>query len=245
MGEHSLLSPSASSRWMNCTKSVMFTKDITVKNSKWADEGTAAHEHAAWGLELLNIVNIVQIGYHLTKMPCTPFDCDEMKRYVNHYIEYVRKYMDRSQDFGIEERFEIDVIQGFGTIDFWCIINDTLEIIDLKYGKGVKVNANGNSQLMLYAYGALSYLGLIHDIRNVSMHIVQPRYGTYGNYSNIMVEAKKILDWAKYTVSVKADMALNDKGMFKEGSWCWFCPGKHTCSEIRLSQAIRDFKEVT
>jgi hypothetical protein len=242
MGEHSLLSPSAASRWMNCTASVRYTQGMPDKTSKWADEGTAAHEHAAWGLKLLTITDPEEVGRHMINMPLTPFDCEDMKTYVGHYISHVAPIMQKADAYGIEENFAIDIIEGFGTIDFWAIKENQLSIVDLKYGQGIKVSAIDNSQLKLYAYGVLDTLGLIYDIEDITVSIVQPRCGKTGNYSTWGIKAKALYDWANYTVKVKAEMALAGKGLFREGPWCWFCKGKSDCKEIKMKQAISDFR---
>ncbi len=51
--------------------------------------------------------------------------------------------------------------QGFGTADALIIANNTIEVIDLKYGKGVKVDAQNNPQLMLYGLGAFRGIRLV------------------------------------------------------------------------------------
>ena len=43
MGQHAILSASASKRWMNCTPSALLEKQFADEESIYAAEGTAAH----------------------------------------------------------------------------------------------------------------------------------------------------------------------------------------------------------
>ena len=51
MAEHALLSASAAHRWGNCPGSLAMEAGQENKSSGYADEGTAAHELAAWCLK--------------------------------------------------------------------------------------------------------------------------------------------------------------------------------------------------
>ena len=55
--------------------------------------------------------------------------------------------------------------EGFGSSDAVLIYGDTLEVFDLKYGKGVKVSADKNAQMMCYALGAYLGPGELYDIK--------------------------------------------------------------------------------
>ncbi len=63
------------------------------------------------------------------------------------------------------------VPDGFGTGDCILISDNALHIIDLKYGMGILVNAERNSQMMLYSLGALEIHGQLYDIDEVSMTV--------------------------------------------------------------------------
>ncbi|WP_446923914.1 DUF2800 domain-containing protein, partial [Klebsiella pneumoniae] len=67
------------------------------------------------------------------------------------------------------------VPEGFGTSDVVVLSDKTIEIIDLKYGKGVPVDAYLNPQLMLYALGAVDKYDIIYEFETVRMTIIQPR----------------------------------------------------------------------
>ena len=70
-----------------------------------------------------------------------------------------------------------------------------LEIIDLKYGKGHRVEAAGNLQMRLYALGALEYYGQLYDIEKIRMTIFQPRLS--GVQSSDEITVKELLNGRK------------------------------------------------
>ena len=63
------------------------------------------------------------------------------------------------------------VKDGFGTSDCIIIDNDTIFVIDFKYGTGVKVDALNNTQMMIYALGALEMFDGIFDISSLIYYI--------------------------------------------------------------------------
>ena len=77
----------------------------------------------------------------------------------------------------IEQRLDFSqwVPEGFGTGDCVIVADDILHIIDLKYGVGVLVEADHNSQMMCYGLGALDTFGDLYDIEQIRMSVFQPR----------------------------------------------------------------------
>ena len=179
MTTHAILSPSSAHRWMKCPASVALESDYPETSSEFADEGTAAHDVAARalinGVEaaafLDTVVTVGGKGYPVTT---------EMAEHVQKYLDYVNALKADSIMSAVEVRLPIGDITGEegaeGTSDTITITNDgELVIVDLKYGMGVKVDAECNPQLSLYALGALELYGLSYDIRKVRLVIVQPR----------------------------------------------------------------------
>src|SRR5699024_930183 len=111
------------------------------------------------------------------------FYSQEMEDYVQQYVDVVVEKINeakaRSKDAVIllEQRLDFSewVPEGFGTGDVVLISDGILEVIDLKYGKGVAVSAVDNPQLRLYGIGAYSQYEMLYDIDSVVMTIVQPR----------------------------------------------------------------------
>ena len=68
------------------------------------------------------------------------------------------------------------VPEGRGTCDAFHIAEDLLTIQDLKFGKGVVVEAADNSQIRMYALGVLETFHFACDvIETIKMRIIQPR----------------------------------------------------------------------
>lgn len=179
MKTHAILSPSSAHRWMKCPASVALESDYPETSSEFADEGTAAHEIAARAL----INDVEAVAFMGTSVTVNGKDYQvtaEMAEHVQKYLDYVNALKADSIMSAVEVRLPIGDITGEdgaeGTSDFAAITNDgELVICDLKYGMGVKVDAERNPQLSLYALGALELYGLSYDIGKVRLVIVQPR----------------------------------------------------------------------
>ena len=172
---HALLSASSAHRWIHCTPAPYLEAQHPDTSSDAAAEGTAAHELAEHKLH-----------QHLdlpTTRPVSEWDSEEMDDYTDQYADHVMAELQRAREedpaafLALEERLDFSHIvpDGFGTGDAVIVGDGTLTIVDLKYGKGVTVDAEGNPQMRLYALGALAAYGMIYDIRTVRMVIFQPR----------------------------------------------------------------------
>ena len=143
----------------------------------------------------------------------------------------------------IEQRLDFShIVPGsFGTGDCVIIAEPTLQIIDLKYGQGVLVEAVNNPQLMLYALGALHAFGSLYDIETVSVTIYQPRRANVDTWEFSVAELEQ---WAETEVKPKAELASAGEGEFCPGSWCQFCRIAPTCrarAEANLQLAKLEF----
>ena len=178
--KHDLLGASSAARWMKCTPSARLYESYSDTQSQYAAEGTEAHDLAE-----------KKLAYHLgkrnTKPNCNDYEMDEA---TDTYVDYVmERYKIANQDntfIAIEQKVDYSrfVPEGFGTADVIIIAENALQLIDLKYGKGVPVSAEENSQLMLYGLGALEMFGFIHDITHLKLTIVQPRFESYKHIRN-------------------------------------------------------------
>jgi hypothetical protein len=170
---------------------------------------------------------------------------------VDKYVDYVRdtwkaaKAEDPHAEIFIEDRLDLSayVPEGFGTNDVVIISGSSLSVIDLKYGKGVRVKADENPQLGLYALGALEKHGFNHDIDRVVMTIHQPRLNSVSTYE---IEASKLDFWGREIVKPKAALAFEGGGDYVAGSHCQFCKAATRCralAEENLKLAAYDFAE--
>lgn len=234
MAKHALLSASSASRWLNCPKSVRLTEDIPDgESSSFAAEGTLAHAIAEDYLREYATGKGRTVEDYVVpeRFKGNPLFYDGMYQDVTPYLEYVVSTFEgksRVATLDVEARLDFSkyVPSGFGTGDAVIIDNGTLEICDLKFGKGVLVEAENNPQIMLYGLGALHAYDYIFDIRNVKMTIVQPRLD---HVASFVLSADELRDWGNNTVSPIAKLAYNGQGNQKAGDWCRWCKIKATC----------------
>ena len=118
----------------------------------------------------------------------------------------------------IEQRLDYSryVEEGYGTGDCLVIADGTLNVIDLKYGKGVEVEAEQNPQMMLYALGALELFDDLYDISTVTMTIFQPRRA---NISVWTISKDDLCQWAETMLRPAAELAFKGEGQYHSGDW--------------------------
>ncbi|XCB30910.1 DUF2800 domain-containing protein [Arcanobacterium hippocoleae] len=239
--DHALLSASGAHRWLNCTPSARLESDEPESTSAAAEQGTAAHALAEHKLR--------RALKQRSKRPVSTWIDTEMEHLTDDYVAYVQEHISLAeQTCGdpqvlIEQRLDFSHIVpgGFGTGDCVIIAEPVLQIIDLKYGQGVLVEAANNPQLMLYALGALHAFGSLYDIERVAVTIYQPRRANVDTWEISVAELEQ---WAEAEVKPKAKLAAAGKGEFCPGSWCQFCKLTPTCrarAEANLALAKLEF----
>lgn len=248
--KHALLSASGSSRWLNCTPSAKLEEKFPNKSSIYADEGTLAHEISEIELSYsLGYIDTKTYSSEMRKLKRHKLYTDEHEVEVDKYVEIVLEtynaILGKHPDalIKIEQRLDFSHIVefGFGTGDVLIIADGKIYVIDLKYGKGVPVSAENNSQLKLYGIGALREYELLYDINSVVLMIVQPRLD---NFSEWEISVSDLMDWALQVVKPKAKEAYQGSGEQKVGDWCRFCKAKAICraySEHNLKLAKYEF----
>lgn len=171
-GKHALLSPSSAARWMRCPASVVVTRDMPEDSSPYAIEGTCAHRLAEL---LLNGADGFPAD-EAAKVIAAGVDPDSLVEPVRVYVDYVRSL---GSEIVTEVSLDISLItkepEARGTSDAVVFSEGVLHVCDLKFGKGEPVSADGNPQLAIYAGAALAAFDFLGEIREVCMHIVQPR----------------------------------------------------------------------
>lgn len=226
---HAILSASSSFRWMHCTPSARLEAAEPETTSEYAEEGTKAHAIAEKRLK-----HFLFTG-ELYKEPFDGVDAemwDATGSYVDTCVEKINEARAVSPDarVGIEVQLKFDkwVPKGFGTGDCILISDKYIEVVDLKYGKGVPVSAEGNTQMRLYALGALAEYGLFYAAQKVRMTIVQPRLDSI---STDEMTTDDLLAWGD-TIQPVALKAWRGEGVKEAGEWCQFCKVKNTCRAI-------------
>lgn len=248
--DHAILSPSSAKRWIHCTPSALLAEAADSKSSVYAEEGTLAHEIAEYAL-----TKYLKGEYDPIIDDAVPLKADhlvnplfsiDMANYIRDYCDYVigEGYEMQKQDGAcqmfLERRVDITdyAPDSFGSVDVTLVSDKTIHIIDLKYGEGVKVTADHNEQMMLYALGTLK-AAASKDITDIRMTIAQVRLDHYDTFE---MSKGELLDWAEKVLKPAAKAAIQGKGKQVIGSWCGFCPVKAQCRAQR-DAILADFDE--
>ncbi len=232
-GTHALLSASSSARWLNCPPSAKLNAGADDKESSYAAEGTLAH--AMCEIKLRGYISAIpkrSTTAKLKKLKSDPLYQPEMDGYTEEYLDYIKKIatsFNGPPTIRVEEQVDYSTFapEGSGTADCLILFGDELHVIDFKYGKGVLVSPEDNSQLKLYALGAISKFGLIYSFNKVTLHIVQPRLSNIDDWS---ISTADLLAWG-FSIQPTAQLAFNGQGEFKSGEHCRFCKVAATCKK--------------
>ncbi len=246
---HALLSASGAKRWMSCPPSARLEDKCPERSSDFAQEGTVAHTLGELKINCI-MDPTIKDSPQWENVRSSKYYSSAMEAYMDAYAAMVMERLASAQEHCLdakvytEQRVHYDqwVPGGFGTSDVVILADGTMEIIDLKYGKGIAVSAHENPQLKLYALGAYSKFKLLYDMQQVTMTICQPRLDTVDSYT---LSIEELLEWAEKEVKPKAELAIAGKGDFEAGEHCRFCRIKSTCrtrAEANLALAQYDFK---
>ena len=245
---HALLGPSSAARWIACPPSVKLCEQFEDVESEYAKEGSLAHEIAELKVRKLIDPGLTSRKFTVAmkKLKEKELYQEEMQGYTDEYVEFIQEQMysySTTPHTAVEQKVDFSqyVPGGFGTADCILISNDTLHIIDFKYGKGVPVSVENNKQLLLYALGAYLAYEMIFPIAHIKMSIVQPRLANIDTWE---CSLDYLLEFAKIAQE-KATMALKGEGDFNCGEHCKFCKAKAICKEranINLELAKYEFK---
>lgn len=248
--EHAILSASSAHRWLSCTPSARLElEEDTSECSVYAEEGTAAHALAE--LKLSHVFGKISDKEYTDKYieylkddRYSKYYTKELEEYVDTHVEYVKEIVKDLKDFHIYFEVRVNfsnvVPQGFGTADVLIVTEDTIHIVDLKFGVGVPVSAINNPQLRLYAMGAMN---LFPNTKFVKMTINQPRLD---NKDTEVLTKEELLKWAFEYVKPRAEAAIKGEGKFNPtDSACKFCKLKGKCkarADMNLEIAKQEFQ---
>ena len=229
--KHAILSASGSHRWLECTPSAMLEARVQDMGSPYAAEGSLAHEIAAAFLEGEQLCHIIYEDPAYS--PAMLDHADAYRDFVQEQLAEARK-VDPVATLLVERRLDFSdyVPEGFGTGDAVIVSDGMLRVIDYKYGQGVKVEAHGNSQMRLYALGALSEFGCLYNVEKVSTTIFQPRLGWIDTE---ILTTDELLEWGQ-TVKEIAAVAAKGEGDRKAGAHCKFCKVADRCPVLAAYQ---------
>lgn len=239
MGAHARFSPSSGKRYLSCPPSLRLEEQFEDEQSPYAAEGSAGHAMAEY-----------LINKHLkkrTRRPTSDYYTEELMEAVEEYASYCIGQIEQARAacgspfISVEQKVSLEEhIEGcFGTADMVIATDGKLQIIDLKLGKGVVVDAEENIQLMIYGQGVLDMVSALYDISTVELTIVQPRLEHFSTWE---ISADDLRKWTAEVLEPGAKMALAGEGEYKAGDHCRFCRARFKCRAradeyLKLAQA--------
>ena len=209
---HARASASAADRWLACPGSIQMSKDIPEQDSKYSVEGTEAHAEGSEALE---------------------DGIDPKTEAVRIYTDYIRSMSTDSQ-----RHVEVDLTPALskldpdlgGTADTIMWFSKVLEVVDYKHGAGIYVGEIDNTQMKVYALGALLTVG-DSNIRTVRMTIVQPRIEYAEPIRTYEFPAIELLDFAEDLVQGAMRTRIKPP-ILVTGEHCNFCPARAQCPAV-------------
>lgn len=244
-GSHARFSPSSAERIFTCPASLLLSEGLPDTVNWYAVEGTighAIHEHGLLHPDQ-GIAHFEGLRPHDFLAPGDLHDAEwavvpEDWRVDRAFLDAVQRSIDFCLEYDgehyVEQRVDISKytpVEGqFGTCDHACIAGDGLLVItDLKMGEGVKVTAEQNKQLALYALGFIEEHDWLHCFDRVLIRVSQPRLDHFDVWhttaDELRVLGAKMRE--RFTVALSADAPFGPSEKA-----CKFCKVKATCPAL-------------
>lgn len=250
MAKHALLSASGAHRWLACTPSARLEMQFPPSTSTYAEEGTVAHAVAELTARYF-LGELDEVAYEnaIADFEANEYYNEEMRECATAYAEFVLQRFNEAKETCedptviLETRLDFSkwVPGGFGTGDCVIIAEPVLDVIDFKYGKGNRVEAENNPQMQLYGLGAITEYGDLYNIETIRMTIFQPRLS--GMMDSSEKSVKELLTWAQKVVKPRARLADKGEGEFAPSEeTCKFCRAKEQC-RARTEMNLKLFDE--
>lgn len=260
---HAFLSPSGTPAWELCELKPWLEKGLPRTSNPASSEGTAAHTLGADCLEH-GYPAVRDIGRQIEADGIIFTVDDGMAQFVQVYVDYVEALIGEHDWYGIEQHVPVAHITGewipadeiagtleleaTGQSDAVVVVGDTLHVVDLKFGRGVIVYAEDNSQLRMYASGALRILPaqLRNNITKIVTHIVQPRLG---HIDTETITRNELGEWAAKTATIADRIMAGPDGLVAVPGekQCKFCGVAGSCrarAEQNLALVENEFEVI-
>jgi len=250
--QHSDFGPSQIEAILRCPGRVRMCKGLKNASSKYAAEGTFAHQlaeqflkHDPSEVEIQGLLgNKKQIDGH--EIPIT----EEMLAAVNTYVNHCRSL---KSNFSCNEAIEthttlehIGLPEVYGTLDYAIsnVDQDTLFVRDFKYGKGLSVSPEWNAQLLCYAAGHHAYASIQgHAHNTINIGIVQPRISEEPLIWE--VPYREVRNWClKKLVPAIKQAKQYDSPCVPGDVQCRWCAAKGECAALKndvIATISKDF----
>ena len=255
---HAQFSPSSAHRWLKCPGSVVLESTCPDTSSEFADEGTAAHFLAATALTegkqtdayLGRSIILHAKGECFDAVPEDTTDVRGSFTVDAEMADQVQKYVDLIRAIDgqllVEQRLPIcqitDEDDAHGTSDSVIFAGHELVIADLKYGRGVKVDAKDNDQLKIYALAALDEYEFLGDFTQCRLIIIQPRLDHVSEWVISVEELQAFRRVVRDAVEAAQKCKPTSLYLQPGEKQCRFCKAKASCPGLtqQLLNTIAD-----
>lgn len=232
-GGHVIFAPSGSAMWSTCPGSLI-PNLLTVDSAGYeAAEGTVAHEVAdTWLTADARPTHL--LGQTITiHEPQESFDVEVTWEMLDHVEQYVEWCAILPGEHYTETRVDFSDLTPIphqsGTADHAACFEHSLTISDLKYGKGVQVWAENNTQLLLYAYGFFKKYDHIYNFETITLRIGQPRLN---HFDEVTITREQLLEYAQELGERAHDAWRLDAPRRPSLKGCQWCKIKSGCSAL-------------
>jgi hypothetical protein len=248
---HSIFGPSGSSMWLNCPGSLVPNLLAQDNGGPDAAYGTVAHGVTELWLKegrrpdhLVGTNEFVEAGDwgHLVWIDESMLDYAQM---CVDWVEWLEgeKWVERRVDFS--RITPIPRQTGTADLIVYQPAQRRLIVADWKFGKGVPVYAEYNTQGMLYALGALWAIESAHPdarIDEIEIRIGQPRRDHFDEWVISRDDLMLFAGWAKARMALAWSVNAPRIAGTKQ---CEFCKVRVTCAanaklQVELTEGVFD-----
>lgn len=246
---HSIFRPSYSATWLNCEDALISGLQKPDVAGRDAAVGTVFHSLMAdWqrygdqSRRLNEVVHIFKQFGDITEEPWEIVIDDDMFIYGQDCLNYLEQFEPSIRL--VEQRVDISDLtpipdQG-GTADNIFLSPGRLVVTDFKYGLGVQVFAEWNTQMLLYAWGAFTRYDWIFDFQTIEVHVLQPRLR---HYDKFVITREQLIEWAAWAKERAAAAWKKNKNRTRTPSpkACLWCRVNTDCPALEaLREEIAD-----
>lgn len=144
-----------------------------------------------------------------------------MLSYCEECIDYV-DWLPGEQHWEIKVDFSdlTPIPNQTGTSDHVCLQPKHLTVTDWKFGKGVQVFAENNSQGLLYAYGVFRKYDAQYHFETIEIRIAQPRLNHFDSWTITRSQLLEFAAWAKERMHLAWRLDAPRTPGEKQCQWC-------------------------